>query len=148
MILARIDESNYWTGSWREFSEGDTMPDDGIWVEVENIPTETRDVRERRCWKYNKPLNFENSESTEETKSEVWILDEDKISEYNKEKTNKDIKLQIRKMKDELSSSDYKIIKAYEFSLVGKECEYDIKALHEQRQLLRDKINELEAELL
>lgn len=44
----------------------------------------------------------------------------------------------------ELSESDYKIIKCYEYSLVGKELPYDIEALHIERQSIRDEINQLE----
>ena len=44
-----------------------------------------------------------------------------------------------------LASSDYKIIKCYEAALIGYAMPYEIKALHNERQLLRDKINELEA---
>ena len=39
------------------------------------------------------------------------------------------------------------IIKSMEYSLVGIEPPYDITELHEQRQMLRDRINELEAQL-
>lgn len=51
---------------------------------------------------------------------------------------------QIAQLKAELSSTDYKIIKCSEASLVGEEMPYDIVKLHEERQALRDKINELE----
>ena len=44
-----------------------------------------------------------------------------------------------------MASSDYKIIKCYEAALSGYAMPYEIKALHNERQLLRDKINELEA---
>ena len=33
-------------------------------------------------------------------------------------------------------------------SLVGKEREYDISALHDERQEIRDRINELETKLI
>lgn len=51
---------------------------------------------------------------------------------------------QIAQLKEELSSTDYKIIKCSEASLVGEELPYDVQALHAERQALRDKINELE----
>ena len=51
---------------------------------------------------------------------------------------------QIAELKAQLSSTDYKIIKCSEAQLVGEELPYDIVALHEERQALRDKINELE----
>lgn len=54
----------------------------------------------------------------------------------------------IQKLKDELSASDYKIIKCYEASLVGKELPYNILEVHSERQALRDRINELETDFL
>lgn len=50
----------------------------------------------------------------------------------------------ISELKSELNSTDYKIIKCSECSLVGEELPYDIAELHAQRQALRDEINELE----
>lgn len=47
-----------------------------------------------------------------------------------------------------LSESDYKIIKSYENSLIGKELEYDIEQLHIERQNMRDKINEVKNEVV
>lgn len=48
----------------------------------------------------------------------------------------------IEEMKQDLASSDYKIIKCMECLLLGKELPYDINALHEERQAQRDEINE------
>lgn len=50
----------------------------------------------------------------------------------------------VRDLMSVLSSSDYKIIKCYESSLVNEETEYDIKALHNERQKIRDEINTIE----
>ena len=52
---------------------------------------------------------------------------------------------QISELKAELSSTDYKIVKCSEYQLAGLELPYDIVALHAERQMLRDKINELES---
>lgn len=54
------------------------------------------------------------------------------------------IKREIARLKDELSATDYKIIKCSEYSLSGQELPYDIAELHAERQALRDRINELE----
>lgn len=51
----------------------------------------------------------------------------------------------ISKLKKQLDSSDYKIIKCYEASLVGKELPYDMTEIHAERQEIRDEINRLEA---
>lgn len=53
-------------------------------------------------------------------------------------------KEEIERLKQELSETDYKIIKCSEYSLAGVELPYDIAELHAKRQALRDRINELE----
>ena len=57
------------------------------------------------------------------------------------------VKQQIEALKQQLSSTDYKIIKCSEAQLLGEELPYDIASLHAERQALRDKINELEQQL-
>ncbi len=42
---------------------------------------------------------------------------------------------------------DYRIIKCYEATLTGTDAPYDIKDLAAKRQAVRDKINEIEAEI-
>lgn len=54
----------------------------------------------------------------------------------------------ISKLKEDLDSSDYKIIKCYEASLIGEPMPYDVRAIHTERQALRDRINELETRFL
>lgn len=54
---------------------------------------------------------------------------------------------QITELKEQLASTDYKIIKCSEASLIGEELPYDVAELHAERQALRDQINELEAKL-
>lgn len=53
-------------------------------------------------------------------------------------------KKEIERLKQELSETDYKIIKCSEYSLAGVALPYDIADLHAKRQALRDRINELE----
>ena len=50
----------------------------------------------------------------------------------------------ITELKNQLSATDYKVIKCAECQLLGEEMPYDVTALHEERQILRDKINLLE----
>lgn len=52
----------------------------------------------------------------------------------------------ISGLKEQLEQSDYKIIKCSECQLAGLDLPYDIEALHEERQALRDEINRLEEE--
>lgn len=54
------------------------------------------------------------------------------------------IKTQIEILKEELTQSDYQIIKCYEYSLVGNKLPYNIETLHKERQIIRDKINKLQ----
>ena len=67
--------------------------------------------------------------------------------EYTIEEIEEPISEQIASIKNQLSSTDYKIIKCSEAQLLGKELPYDIAPLHAERQALRDKINELEQQL-
>lgn len=57
------------------------------------------------------------------------------------------VRVEIQALKDSLAESDYKITKCYEASLIGEELPYDVSALHAERQKVRDKINELEAQV-
>ncbi|WP_290101926.1 hypothetical protein [Parabacteroides goldsteinii] len=53
------------------------------------------------------------------------------------------IEYEIDRLKSELSNSDYKIIKSYEMNMLGLPIEYDIEKIHFDRQVIRNKINEL-----
>lgn len=71
---------------------------------------------------------------------------------YDKVFDGKAVRDEIKKLKNRLSSTesdigDYKITKCYEASLAGKPLPYDIIALREERQGVRDRINELEETL-
>lgn len=53
--------------------------------------------------------------------------------------------VKIRKAYEtKLTESDYKIIKCYEYSLVGLELPYDIEALHAEREAIREEIRALD----
>lgn len=58
-----------------------------------------------------------------------------------------EVKYEIVELKKQLTETDYKIIKCYEYQLAGLELPYDIQTLHAERQALRDRINELEVGL-
>lgn len=72
---------------------------------------------------------------------------EEEIAEREKQQRRSALRMQITELKSQLDSSDYQIIKTYEYSLVNLDPEYDITALHQERQTLRDRINALQAEL-
>ena len=52
--------------------------------------------------------------------------------------------VKIRKLKEQLAATDYKVIKCAECQLLGEELPYDIIQLHAERQAIRDEINRLE----
>lgn len=54
------------------------------------------------------------------------------------------VRQQVEALENELSKTDYKVIKAYEASLIGEQVLYDFNQVHADRQALRDKINSLE----
>lgn len=69
------------------------------------------------------------------------VLDEKKLNSIIEKENNQ---LIIQELKNELNSTDFMVIKSYEYYLAGLEIPYDFVKLHKQRQELRDKINELE----
>lgn len=71
----------------------------------------------------------------------------EEIAERERQEQMIEIQMQIASLKSQIDATDYRIIKSYEYSLVGLESEYDLTALHEERQALRDRINALEETL-
>ena len=57
------------------------------------------------------------------------------------------IQMEIERLKSELQESDYKVIKCAEAICLNAELPYNMTELHNERQALRDKINELEQQL-
>lgn len=55
--------------------------------------------------------------------------------------------LQLELKSDSSDIGDWKVVKSYEYSLIGEECPYDIKELHKKRQDARDRIDAIRAEL-
>lgn len=68
-------------------------------------------------------------------------------AERDRQEKITELQEEIRALKMQLDSTDYKIIKAYEYSQVGLETEYDMAELHQERQKIRDDINVLEEAL-
>lgn len=54
-----------------------------------------------------------------------------------------DRKNKIERLKDELYAGDYKVVKNAELLAKGLSAEYDVDALHEERQAIRDDINRI-----
>lgn len=76
-----------------------------------------------------------------------WALDEARQVELQADYDKLMKRKSIMDLKQQLTDSDYKVIKCYECSLVSKEMPYDIETLHMERQEIRDRINELELQL-
>lgn len=102
---------------------------------VDHIPNES-DPDKMRCYQYI---------------DETFVFDADKWAGIEAERAEnariEGIKQEISTLKAQIQSTDYQIIKCYEYSLIDLELPYDAEALHAERQALRDQINELEKQL-
>lgn len=81
------------------------------------------------------------------SEQEPYVPTKEELELQEKNQKIDNLNFQISILKKQLTSSDYKIIKSYEYYLVDKEIEYDIDALHAERDDLRKQINALEQEL-
>lgn len=77
----------------------------------------------------------------------VWEIEDYEEVQMYIPYTVKTIQQQISDLKNQLSSTDYKIIKCSECQLVGEPMPYNVIELHTERQFIRDLINELEESL-
>lgn len=67
--------------------------------------------------------------------------------EENKERDDLQAELRVLRSKLQANTSDvgdWKIIKSLEYQLIGKEIPYDINELNNERQAIRNRINEIE----
>lgn len=72
---------------------------------------------------------------------------EEEIAEQARQQQISQLTVQINDLKAQIAASDYKIIKTYEYTLLGEQTEYDIEEVHAERQALRNQINALETQL-
>ena len=72
---------------------------------------------------------------------------EEELAEQAKQEQIRQVTAQINDLKVQIAASDYKVIKTYEYSLLGEQAEYDMETVHAERQNLRDQINALETQL-
>ena len=68
----------------------------------------------------------------------------EELAEMEEQERIANINAQINNLKEQLASTDYKIIKCTECGMVGEEMPYDVNELHAERQAIRDEINLLE----
>jgi len=72
---------------------------------------------------------------------------EEELAEQARQQQISQLTARIDGLKAQIAASDYKIIKTYEYALLGEQTEYDIETVHAERQALRDQINTLETQL-
>ena len=72
---------------------------------------------------------------------------EEELAELARQQQISQVTAQIDGLKAQIAASDYKVIKTYEYTLLGEQTEYDMEAVHAERQALRDQINSLETQL-
>ena len=129
-VQVTMDVNRYWTG---QYSIAGGLVDG---VEVDSIPEETDRIKQK-CYKL--------------LEDNTWYFDEEKYQSLLSDKEIAtliaDKKAKIVELEKQIESTDYQIIKCYEYSLVGEELPYDIATLHEERQAIRDEINLLETEI-
>ena len=128
MLAIILDENKY----IKSYSSKFKTPES---VLVETMPAES-DPEKLKCYQYidgEFVFDAELWEAIEAERAEIA-----RISGINSN---------IAALKQEIESSDYQIIKCYEYALNNLPSPYDITKLHEERQALRDQINELEESL-
>lgn len=74
-------------------------------------------------------------------------LTEEELAELDRQTQIQQVTAQIADLKARIAASDYKVIKTYEYTLLGEQTEYDMETVHAERQALRDQINTLETQL-
>ena len=89
------------------------------------------------------PVMLEWSEANEEIAKKEAHNGEYTIEDDGVEKTPSE---RIAELKNQLSATDYKVIKCAECKLLGEAMPYDVEALHTERQAIREEINKLEEE--
>lgn len=128
-MKVQLNEQGYFTGNYALIGDIENS------IEVESLPPYEYDSLKQQSCKL-----VDNS----------WVLDEEHynqlVSEFEARKVEQQKQLEIAQLQKQLDDTDYKIIKCQEYSLAGLELPYDIEQLHNERQALRDKINELQAQ--
>lgn len=128
-MKVQLNEQGYFTGNYAIVGDIENS------IEVESLPPYEYDSLKQQSCK----LVDGN-----------WVLDEEHynqlVSEFEARKVEQQKQLEIAQLQKQLDDTDYKIIKCQEYSLAGLELPYDIEQLHNERQALRDKINELQAQ--
>lgn len=76
---------------------------------------------------------------------EGWVECVDSIQEISEQEIARNEAIdEVSRLKEEIASTDYKVIKCMEAFLCSEELPYNINELHLERNSLRNKINNLE----
>ena len=128
MVAIILDENDY----IKSFSKKFRTPES---ILVDTIPDEG-DPEKLRCYQY---IDKE------------YVFDAEKWAQIEAERAEaariEGVTAEINALKAQIASTDYQIIKCYEYALNDLELPYDIEQLHIERQALRDRINTLEETL-
>ena len=104
----------------------------GTKIKEENTMSENLIQKGKAIYKNYNPLNL-----TEEQQNAFLEL-------LTSKQTEESTQSKLKSLQSQIASTDYQIIKCYEYSLVGLELPYDIEALHADREAIREQIRELE----
>lgn len=116
---------------------------------VETIPEET-DPEKLQCYQYiDDAFVFDEEKwaEIEAARANAAAAEQAAAEQAEAEAEQAAILQEINALKAAIASTDYQIIKCYEYSLNNLEMPYDVAELHAKRQAIRDQINELESTL-
>lgn len=117
-------------------------------VETVEVSVEEQIAELPESWKPVEPIDESQMTSDDENYIIIAIpYDAGNRIKYRYERKfdRQRINVKITALKNSLASTDYRVTKCYEASLLGNTLPYDIAQLHSERQTVRDRINELEA---
>lgn len=135
MVAIILDENNYIKSYSNKFRKPES-------VLVAAIPDES-DPEKLRCYQYTDDAFVFDAEKWAAIEAERAAM----AAEIAAEEKTAVIMNKIDNLKGMIESSDYQIIKCYEYSLLKLAMPYDIETLHAERQAIRDQINELQKTL-
>lgn len=130
----------------QEIKEYQTQYNDGGEIKTRTVTVEEQIDALSAEWKEVDPIDNEQLNAPDGYCVRIIPFDAgDRISfKYEQIQDKQKIKREIADLKSELSGSDYKVIKCYEAQLSGEPLPYDLVTLHNERDQIRAKINELE----
>lgn len=124
-----INEAGYLTS--REYEESEIVSLDPLWK-----PVDTIDPEKLQC-----------DDPQYRVKVEAYDAGDHIAFSYSKVFNKQKLRDEIKSYKAELADGDYQVIKCYEASLLNQPMPYNLEELHQSRQQLRNRINELEAQI-